>query len=214
MPLQPHSRRTSGAATAAAAIAPSWRPGRRRGAARAAGSCSPPARHEVRGTTSFRSSLATGSRAAASRASPAADVRVGLRAVRTQPDAGANDRPARAAPPRHGAPLGAAPHAAGASQERPAGEDPEPGVRGGPGAAVRGHTAHPQGLGRRQVGQKGWDSCPLPSRPVIALSASRRLQSLGPSAELPLRDGRAGPGVASPLKGARAVGETVLQKGY
>uniref|UniRef100_A0A9L0SIE2 Leucine-rich repeat and WD repeat-containing protein 1 n=1 Tax=Equus caballus TaxID=9796 RepID=A0A9L0SIE2_HORSE len=55
MPLQPHSRRTSGAATAAAAIAASWRARRRRGAAGrgAAGSCSPRAR--ARGPQGTRS---------------------------------------------------------------------------------------------------------------------------------------------------------------
>lgn len=40
---------------------------------------------------------------------------------------------ARASLSRHGPSLGSAAHAAGATQERPAGEDPEPGVRGGPG---------------------------------------------------------------------------------
>lgn len=168
MPLQPHSRRTSGAATTAAAIAASWRPERRRGAAGAAGSCSPPAGREVREAASFRSSSTAGSRGAASRTPPAADVSVGFQEARTRPVAGAADRPARAAPSRHGPPLGAAAHAARASQERPAGEDPELGVRragGRRGPRGRGHTARHPGLGCRPVGKKGWDPCPLPARP-------------------------------------------------
>lgn len=40
---------------------------------------------------------------------------------------------AQASLSRHGPSLGSATHSAGATQERPAGEDPEPGVRGGPG---------------------------------------------------------------------------------
>ena len=179
MPLQPHSRRTSGAATAAAAIAAFWRPKRRRGAAGAAGSRSQPVGHEVRRAASFRSSPATGSRGAASRAPPAADVNFGLQEARTRPDAGAAGRPARVASPRHGPPLGAAAHAAGASQERPAGENPELGVRGGPEATgVRraggggrggGHTARHPGL-RRPLGvKKVCDPCPLPPWPRYRL---------------------------------------------
>lgn len=59
-------------------------------------------------------------------------------------------------PPRHGPPLGAAADAAGATQERPAGEDPEPGVRGEPGSTG------------------GWGERRVPGT-VIAVSVTRSL---------------------------------------
>lgn len=166
MPLQPHSRRTSGAATAAAAIALSWRPERRRGTAGAAGSRSQPARHEVRWAASFRSSPATGSRGAASTAPPAADVSITLQEARTRQDAGAADRPAGVASPRHGPPFGAAAHAAGTPQERPAGENPEPGVRDGPGATGMrraGATREPARLASPAGHEESLGPVPTPS---------------------------------------------------
>uniref|UniRef100_A0AC11EGT2 Leucine rich repeats and WD repeat domain containing 1 n=1 Tax=Ovis aries TaxID=9940 RepID=A0AC11EGT2_SHEEP len=79
MPLQPHSRRTSGGATAAAAIAASRRPGRRCGAAGAAGSGSPRAGRELRGHASFRwSPPRTDSRGATSWAEAIAGASVGF----------------------------------------------------------------------------------------------------------------------------------------
>ncbi|XP_069427371.1 leucine-rich repeat and WD repeat-containing protein 1 isoform X4 [Ovis canadensis] len=79
MPLQPHSRRTSGGATAAAAIAASRRPGRRCGAAGAAGSGSPRAGRELRGDASFRwSPPRTDSRGATSWAEAIAGASVGF----------------------------------------------------------------------------------------------------------------------------------------
>lgn len=47
-------------------------------------------------------------------------------------------RPARAGLPRHGSPLGAAVDGAGATQDRPSGEDPHSGVGVGPGATREG----------------------------------------------------------------------------
>uniref|UniRef100_A0A4W2DQK8 Leucine-rich repeat and WD repeat-containing protein 1 n=1 Tax=Bos indicus x Bos taurus TaxID=30522 RepID=A0A4W2DQK8_BOBOX len=79
MPLQPHSRRTSGGATAAAAMAASRRPGRRCGAAGAAGSGSPCAGREVRGDASFRwSPPRTDSRGATSWTEASAGASIGF----------------------------------------------------------------------------------------------------------------------------------------
>uniref|UniRef100_A0AAA9S0J1 Leucine-rich repeat and WD repeat-containing protein 1 n=1 Tax=Bos taurus TaxID=9913 RepID=A0AAA9S0J1_BOVIN len=79
MPLQPHSRRTSGGATAAAAMAASRRPGRRGGAAGAAGSGSPCAGREVRGDASFRwSPPRTDSRGATSWTEASAGASIGF----------------------------------------------------------------------------------------------------------------------------------------
>lgn len=154
MPLQPHSRSTSGAATTAAAIAASRRPVRRRGVAGTAGTCSPAAGHEARGAASFRSSPEGDSRGATSWAPPAAGASSrlrsrGLRRTQTPPRL-----PAPAAPPRHGPPLPAAADEAGATQERPTGEDPEPGVRGGPGA-TGGSEARPD-PSRARYHHVGW----------------------------------------------------------
>lgn len=213
MPLQPHSRRTSGEATAAAAIVPSWRPGRRRGAAGAAGSCSLPGGQEVRGTASFRSSRGT-----ASRVPPGADVSVCLQEARTRPDAGTANRPARAVPRRHGPSVGAAAHAARASQERPTGEDTEPGVRGGTGdhggPRGRGHTTRPPpGPGSpagREVGLGPLPTpCPAPLSPCrLGGGSDTRAERWAP---VKRRAGWAPSGLS--LEGLPAVGETALRQG-